>query len=250
MIRLARLNLVPQIEAGADVNPCTKREAKLYGETLTLAPLDAEELAMFKAQFGAILTMPSSDERKIMLDRLSQYVIGMRAIKHELKDVKFAGMEAGDAELGMSFIRPQFTVAGAVAVPLAYRVNWNIALAANTWTDWFWNGAGLPYTLGKDFGLVVTHLKSLTTPVPFISECRFVVGRTGILIPADTRNLRLADTENGAAIVPIPTMVCKPGTTLYGRCKADAAGTDDAPLGGLVFGLGRALKEEAPTWTP
>ena len=245
MQRLRNLNLFPTGVGAADKNPCTMPQATLYKETLTLGPLDPDELEIFKAQFGALLAAPSSDERKLMLDRLSAYVIALRCIKHELNDIKFRGLNPEDTELGFSFIRPQFTRANA-----AYKRNWNIAFAAvATWYDWFWEGAGNAFVVGKDFGIVVTHLKSLVTPTPFMAECRFEVGRTGILIPFDVRMLRVGDTENGTSIIPIPTMVLKPKASLYAQALSDTADTDEVALGGLVFGLGRVLKETTPTWT-
>jgi hypothetical protein len=251
-------NFLPQIDAlnltprpnrmGVDTNPCTRNSIKLYSDNLKLSPLTDDELNIFKAQFSTLLTMPGSDERKIMLDRVDAYIIALRSIKQSLNEVNFAGLNAEDTEIGMSLIRPQFTVAGAVATPLNYRTNWNQALTP-VWADWLWNGAGSPYTVGKDFGLVVTHLKSLVTPTPFMTECRFQVGRTGILIPTDVRTFQQADTENQVAIAAIPTMILIPKASFYARARSDVNGTDQVALGGLVFGLGRALKEETPTWT-
>lgn len=245
MRRLWSLNLTPRLDPrGVDSNPCTMLEAKLYQETYKLAPLDSDELEIFKAQFGGLLAPPGSEERKIMLDSLSLYVIGLRAIKQALNSPKFAGLNPGDTELGFGIIRPQFTRAAA-----AYKYQWTIALTT-AWADWLYETATNAYTIGKDFGLVVSHLKSLVTPTPFMAECRFQVGRTGILIPSDTRGLRLADTENGVSIIPIPGMILIPKSSFYARAKADVAGTDEVPLGGLAIGLGRVLKEESPaTWT-
>ncbi len=252
MQRLMRLNLTPRIDpAGKDTNPCTMPEATLYKETLTLGPLDEDELAIFKAQFGALLAAPSSDERKLMLDRLSAYVIAMRCIKHELNDIKFRGLNPEDTELGFGFIRPQFTAAGGTAAAPTYKRNWQIAFAATgTWYDWLYFAGPVAYLMGKDFGLVITHLKSLVTPAPFMAECRFEIGRTGVLIPFDVRMLRIGDTENGTSIVPVPTMILKPKASFYARAESDVADTDEVALGGLVFGLGRALKEETPSWLP
>jgi len=244
MQRLRNLNLTPTSDdPKLDVNPCTRPQVTLYKETMTLGPLDAEELEVFKAQFGGLLAAPSSDERKLMLDRLSVYVIGLRAIKHELNDIKFRGINPEDTELGFSFIRPMFTIAGVVAVPRTYRTNWLQALTP-VWADWLWEGAGAAFTLGNSFGLVITHLKSLVTPAPFMTECRFQVGRTGVLIPFDVRMLAVADTENMTSIVPIPSMILKPSSTLYARARSDVNGTDNVPLGGLAIGLGRVLRHE------
>ncbi len=244
MQRLRNLNLVPTGEGALDTNPCTRPEVTLYKETMTLGELDPEELEIFKAQFGALLAAPSSDERKIMLDRLSVYVIALRAIKHELGNIKFRGVNPEDTELGFGLVRPMFTLAGAARPPVPYRTNWTQAFAVGgTWYDWF-HEAGAPFTLPNSFGLVITHLKSLETPIPFISECRFEVGRTGILIPSDIRMLQVGDTENMTSIAPIPSMIIKPQSTLLGRAMADIAGTDYVALGGLVIGLGRVLRHE------
>jgi len=244
MQRLRRLNLTPRVDpvTGKDTNPVTMPEATLYRETLTLGPLGADELETFKAQFGALLAAPDSDERKLMLDRLSAYIIALRAIKHELNDIKFTGLNPEDTELGFSFIRPQFCRASA-----DYLTTWSIALTSS-WADWLYETAGNAYTIGKDFGMVVTHLKSLVTPAPFMAECKFEVGRTGILVPFDVRMLRVGDTETGTSIVPIPTMILKPKSSFYGRARSDVSGTDEVILGGLVYGLGRVLKEETATW--
>jgi hypothetical protein len=220
----------------------TMTEFRLYGETYKLAPLDEEELGIFKAQFITLLAAPGSSERKVMVDRVSTYILGIRAIKQALNSPKFRGLNPSDTELGFGLIRPQFTRANA-----AYRTTWSQALST-TWADWLFETAGNPFSVGKDFGLIITHLKSLTTPEPYMAEARFEVGRS-VLIPVDTRNLRMADTENNVAVAAIPTVLALPKTSLYARARADATGTDEVPLGGLVVGLGRVLKEETPTWT-
>jgi len=247
MQRLRNLNLVPTSDNPAlDTNPCTRPEVTLYKETMTLGPLDTEELEVFKAQFGALLAAPSSDERKIMLDRLPIYIIALRSIKHELNDVKFKGINPEDTEIGFGLIRPMFTRSGAAGT---YNPNWFVNLAvAGTWQNWF-HQVGVPYPLPNSFGLVITHLKSMETPTPFMSECAFQVGRTGILIPFDVRMLQVGDTENMTSIIPIPSMIAKPNGSLFAAAVADTAGIDNVALGGLVIGLGRILRLNIVTAT-
>lgn len=245
MQRLQKLNTSPYLVAGMDVNPVTRDEIILYGETYKLGPaLDQDELDIFKAQFAVLLAAPGSDERRLMLDRLDVYVMGLRAVKHALNDVKFAGINPEDTEIGFGLLRPQFLRANS-----AYKTTWSITMVAATWTDWLYETAGNAFSVGKDFGFVATHLKSFTTPDPFASEVKFEVGRRGILIPNDVRNLRLADTENNVALFPIPSMIAIPKSSFYGRSKSDVGGTDELGVGGLVIGLGRVLKEESATWT-
>ena len=246
MQRLQRLNRSPNVRNGVDINPVTRPEVTLYGDTMNLGdPLDQDELDIFKAQFATILAAPGSAERNVMLDRLPVYMIALRAIKYDLKGPKFKGLNPEDTEVGFGILRPQFTRANST-----WRRDWKLVFAAAaTWTDWLYNAATNPFSVGQDFGLCITHLKSLVTPSPFFAEVRFEVGRRGILIPGDVRNLVMADTVNNIALVPIPTIIAKPKTTLYARALADSIGTGDCAVGGLVIGLGRALKEETPSWT-
>jgi hypothetical protein len=205
--------------------------------------LAEDEVATFKAQLADVLMIPGSDERLIMEDRLEQYVIGLRSIKHELGDIHFAGLNPGDTELGFGLIRPQYTHAG-VGV---YKTTWITPALGIAWVDWLFEAALNPFMIGRDFGLVITHLKSLITPTPLMSECRFVIGRT-TLVPSPVRELRVADTRNGIALAGIPTMILKPQVSFYARARADAVGADEVELGGLAFGLGRVLTQEVATW--
>jgi hypothetical protein len=220
----------------------------LYGEDYALASLDNAELELWKAQFAELMSMIGSDERKIMLNRVAQYILGLRAVKMALGSVRFQGVNAGDTTIGMSLIRPQFMQANAVAgFGVGFcRANWNQVLTA-AWADWIFNGTGVPMSAGKDFGFVITHLKSLCQPNPFVAEVEFLVGRTQLL-PNDVRNIRMFDSENNIAIQPLNTMIVIPKGSFYARARSDANGTDIMPLGGLLYGLGRVLKEEVPTW--
>jgi len=216
-------------------NPCTQPEFMLYRETFQCAVLDQEELDLFKAQFVTLLAAPGSEERTLMIDRLRAYVLTLRAVKQALNGVKFAGLNPEETELGFGHIRPVFTqVNGAV------KVTWGQAFT-NAWADWFDDAASVGYVIGLSFGMCVTHLKSLVTPTPFLSEVQFTVSRTGVMIPLDVRGLRVGDTVNGVSIVPVPTLVLIPRATFYAQGMSDVAGTDEVALGGLVFGLGRAV---------
>jgi len=233
-----RLRNTPILKGDVDVNPVTRPVVKLYREDHSLADLDDEELGIFKSQFVTLLAAPGSEERKIMLDRVNQLLMGLRAIKYDLNKPRFKGLNPEDSELGFGHIRPVFTKYNGTV-----KDNWNVTLTtSSTYQAWLGDSLTDGFTLGDSFGLVLCHLKSLVTPQPFMAECSFKVGRTGELIPVDVRGLRMGDTENGVAIVPLPTMFAKPKMTLRATARADVAGTDEAVLGGLVVGLGRALK--------
>lgn len=219
-------------------NPVTMPQIELYRQTITLGPpLDNDELALFKAQFVTLLAAPGSEERKLMLDRLEAYIVALRAIKSKLGNIKFAGLNPEDVELGFGHIRPVFTqFAGAV------KVTWAVALS-QVWAQWLSTAPGVGYQIGNAFGMCITHLKGLLTPNPFMAEAQFTTSRTGILIPISVRGLRTGDTENAVSIVPIPTLIMAPQSTLFAQARSDTAGAvvDEIELGGLVFGLGRVL---------
>jgi hypothetical protein len=246
-------NFDPKIDSlhfpGPSENPennvVTMSKQSINGLSFELASIDAGELAIFKAQFADLMMLPGSDERKIMIDRVQQYLIAMRAIKSALNNPHFTGIYPGDTELGMGFLRPQFTRSNA-----AFNLNWSVTLAAaNTWQDWLYETAGNAFNVGQDFGFITTHLKSFTSPIPLTTETKFQVGRTQF-VPLDTRNLQLADSENDIPIEAIPTLILIPKSTFYTRIRGDISiGAENIALGGLVFGLGRVLKQEVASWT-
>ena len=220
------------------VNPVTAKQIQLYRQTIMLGDaLDNDELAIFKAQFVTLLAAPGSEERKLMLDRLDAYIYALRAIKSKLGGIKFTGLNPEDVELGFGPIRPVFTqFAGAV------KVTWAVALS-QVWAQWLSAAPGVGYQIGNAFGMCITHLKSYVTPNPFMAEAQFTTSRTGILIPISVRGLRMGDTENAVSIVPIPTLILSPQSTLFAQARSDTVGAvnDEIEPAGLVFGLGRVL---------
>jgi len=221
-------------------NPVNRTDdVKLYGESLALGdPLDRLELAIFKEQFIQLLAAPGSEERKLMLNRVEQYILGLRAVKGKVGNVKFRGVNPSQTEIGFGLIRPVFTISQIASPRITWIQNYTVAYA-----NMFCNAAGTAgYGIGASFGLCITHLKSFNTPLPVLSEIQVTIGRS-VLLPIDVRNIRMADTENQVAIVPIPTLIATPQNTLWitGRSDTVAATQDEVALGGLVYGLGRAL---------
>jgi hypothetical protein len=221
-------------------NPVNRKDVvKLYDESLSLGdPLDKEELAIFKQQFVELLAPPGSEERRLMLNRVEQYMLALRAIKNAVGAPKFRGLNPSTTELGFGLIRPVHTISTALSPRIQWIWPWTVAYA-----DWICAvGGGAGYGIGAKFGLCITHLKSFTTPTPVLAEIQVTVGRSQLL-PIDVRNLRIGDTVNQVSIVPIPTIIAIPTNTLYIRGRSDtvAATNDEVALGGLVFGLGRVL---------
>lgn len=244
MQRLKGLNTIPRPgNMEKDINPVTRSSVKLYKQTINLGPpMTEDELTIFKDQFATLLAGPGSEERKIQLDRINTYVLGLRAIKHELGDMAFVGMNPEDTELGFGHIRPVFLQANIPAAPAVGRTTWAQAYAGTAYIDYVMNGAGASQIIGDSFGLIITHTMSLLTPVPFTVEMSWIAGRTGVMIPIDVRALRIGDNINGVAVIPIPTIIATPKSTLYCQTRCDNLGTDELAVRGLAVGLGRALR--------
>lgn len=210
MKNLSRFNCYPIIsQSGFDINPVTRPECNLYGTTYCLGdPLNADELAIFKEQFTHLISSPASEELWLMLNRISAYIIALRAIKRELYGVKFAGINPMDTELGFVYIQPQFFRSNE-----GYRTNWLITRVANTPdTIQVW----CSFMLGKDFGLIITHLKQI---------CR-----------------------GKQSIIPVPTILALPRRRLNAHVIFGTKRVSELAPGGLVIGLGHVLRQQTPTW--
>ncbi len=221
-------------------------QIRIYGTDHQLDELTEEELEIFNLQFPTLLAAPTSITRQIQLQRIGAYIMAIRAVKKQLNGVAFRGLNPEDTELGFQPIRPQFTHDPDTAT---YRTNWQEPLAAGAWTAFIGTNQTTGYKVGDDFGIVVTHATSLVTPSPFVSEFQSKVGRAD-LVPVSVRDIIIGDNENGIAVYPLPTLVLPPKATWFVQLLADVGGTEDLQMGGLVIGLGRALKETLPaTWT-
>lgn len=219
-----------------------RKDFSMYGQKYTLSALDSDEVAIFEDNFNKLLSTTDSQVRKILEQRADTILGGIMAIKEKLNRRKFRGMNPGDAEIGMGFIRPEF-----VKVNNAIINDWNVTLTGmGTWDRWLDTSATAGFPLSEDHGLIITHLVSQVTPAPYVRAVHFIIGRAD-LIPEEVADILLGDNENGVAIVPIPTKIVLPEdelrTTITGL-----AGTEYLKLGGLVIGLGRLLKAETPSW--
>lgn len=225
----------------------SSKALKLYNSEYKLAALDPEELAILNAQMPTLLAAPTSVQRMIQEQRLDAYVMAIRATKEKLNGPKFRGVNPSDTELGIGPIRPIYTFDPTTTLR---RTTWlEPGIAAVTWTDFIGAGAGIGYQLGRDFGLVITHLISYVTPTPLLSEVRFVFGRTQLL-PLSVRPIRIGDDVNGISIYPVPTVFCVPRDNLRVQVYVDNAGGEEIELGGFVIGLGSVLNDMVGVWTP
>lgn len=217
-------------------------EINLYGQKYTLASLDDDEQGIFEDNFNKLLGTVDSQVRKILEERADTILIGVMAIKEKLERRKFKGMNPGDGEIGMGFIRPEFVKYGGTIIN-----DWNKTLTGMaTWDRWLDASATAGFTLSEDHGLIITHLVSQVTPEPFVRAVHFWIGRTE-LIPEDVSDIILADNENGVAVYPVPTKIYLPEDEFRAKITGHA-GDEYLKLGGLVIGLGRLLKAETPSW--
>ncbi|GAI73408.1 unnamed protein product, partial [marine sediment metagenome] len=106
----------------AGLSSLGKRDINLYGQKYTMAALDADEQTVLEDNFNKLLGTTDSQVRRIFEERVDTIVAGIMAIKEKLENRKFRGMNPGDAEIGMAFIRPGFTIYDS-----GIRTDWNVA---------------------------------------------------------------------------------------------------------------------------
>jgi len=230
-------------------------EVELYGSRFTLAHMDEEEVRYFDTHFNIFLGTTDSVLRKILTERKSAIFQGVRALKYDLDNPKFRGLNPADTELGFSEIRPghvkgwdrlsRFRSTGNV---LQDTIGWGqFYPAALTWYDWLFSTSGVGFLTSEDHGLIITHVTSYTNPRPLTKELKFKVGRTE-LVPHSVSDIILGDNENRVFHMPVPTLYTMTETELLVRtvARADAPSNsiDYLKLGGLTVGLGRFLKRE------
>jgi len=222
---------------------------RLYDKDYELADLDATEMAYFDSQLQTLFGTDDSVERQLIMDRRELILLAVRAVKQAISShPTFRGIYAGDTELGFSPIRPVHTKRGDGVG--AIRDTWDHAVTAETWADWLCSStANTGYLLDKRMGQIILYLKSYTSPVPYVSEVQFKIGRTQFL-PFDFRSIRLGDNKHNIAVYPLPTMFVMPSTDeLFADLYADVTGTENLALGGLTIGLGAFLKNTTSvTW--
>ena len=227
----------------AGLSSLAKSDINLYGQKYTLASLDAEEQVILEDNFNKLLGTTDSQVRRIFEERADTIVAGIMAIKEKLNRRKFRGMNPGDAEIGIGFIRPEF-----VKATDSCKSDWSVSLTAEgTWVDWLDKSSNVAFPLSEDHGLIITHLVSQVTPEPLVRVVHFQIGRID-LIPEDVSDILLGDNLNGVAVFPVPTKIVLPEDEFLARING-AAGTGYVKLGGLVVGLGRFIKAETPSWT-
>ena len=210
----------------------------LYGQTYSMAALDSDEQSIFQDNFNKLLGTTDSLVRKILEERADTILAGVMAIKEKLESRKFSGMNPGDMEIGMAFIRPGFTIYNS-----SIRTDWNLTLTGMGTFDRFLDeSATTGFVLSKDFGLIITHLVSQVTPDPLVRAVHFKIGRID-LIPEEVSDILLGDNLNGVAIYPVPTKLVLPEDQLQVKVEGHA-GSEYLKIGGLVVGLGRLLKDE------
>jgi len=226
----------------AGLSALTKTEINLYGQKYTLAALDASEQEVFEDNFNKLLATTDSQVRRILEERVDTIVAGVMAIKEKLDRRKFHGMNPGDMEIGMGFIRPEFVKSNNVV-----RTDWNVTLTGmGTWDRWLDRAAGGGFVLSEDHGLIITHLVSQVSPTPFVRAVHMQIGRVN-LIPEEVADIILGDNLNQVPVFPIPTKFALPEDELLATITGEP-GVEFIKLGGLVIGLGRLLKAETPAW--
>lgn len=234
-----------------------EKDVEIYGQNLTLAPMNPEEQAYFDKHFEGLFGTSDSILRRILTERKDTIYQGVRAIKYALDNRMFRGTVPGDSEVGFSLIRPGHVKGWNRAWAARNRLQDGTAIgwrqqyaSAMIWVDWLASAAATGFLLSEDHGLIITHLSSHNSPTPFTVGVSFNIARVQS-VPFDLHHLVLGDNSNGISYFPVPTQIALPEQNVLVRTVAGylavVAGVpviDSLQLGGVAVGLGRFLSQE------
>ena len=212
-----------------------RKDVTLYGTKYVLSTLDDVEQEIFDDQYTKLIGANTSVERELFEDRRGTIINAIRAVKYNLNEVAFRGLNPSDTELGFGFIRPTHVKVTTNTQLLV----WGTAVTTS-WADWLSTSSLTGFALSADSGMVIIGFKSLTSPQPFISEINIKIGRIQ-LVPFDVRSIQIGDNKNNVAFCPIPTVYALPRDELLIRIRGDVAGTDYIIPLGFTIAKGKFL---------
>ena len=232
-----------------------KQQLELYTDVLQLAEFDATEQEIFDKQFDALVGTDDSIRRALLGDRRSSIIDGVRAIKYQLDQQKFGGINAKDSEVAFGPIR-----LGHLKRANALLASWTFIHNATpyTFTDFLTGAtAAKGFSFGTKHGVVIVGLQVeplKPTERPYLAEINIEVGRS-ILIPISVEPISEADNSHRVHIIPIPTIVGLPkgasNIMMQVSAREPSAVERIKPIG-FTVGLGGFLKITAPVagdWT-
>lgn len=218
----------------------------IQNEDFAQTKLSAGEHDLFVKQWNDLFLAPWNFEKQYINSRQAMVGMALECAKNALDELVFGGLNAGNQEIGFSFIRP-----GQVGLVEAAACESN-----NVWA-WKHDATKIVNALGLENWI---HSPAAATTAYAVSDHEFVypmyiieeqaspkiqvvkmdIGRTNIL-HYDVAACRIIDQATGIPLIPLPTTFWLPNMDVLVALGFKAAGYVEPRLGGFCIAEGSFL---------
>lgn len=216
----------------------------VHDTTFPTEAFDADEAEIFQSQFEQLVTgLESSALREILMKRQEIIANAAAFAKQDIDGKVFGGINAGDAELGFSELRPGHIRAD--PADGSAQNDWFFEPSGTEWREWIGDGSSNNYDVKEDQVTVVLAFvdqSSGQSPISGLDVEQW--GRNMDMLPHDLNSLRLRDNENELQIRELPTMIAREGNTIHTKLRFDRQVERQPRYFGITFGTGEYLNTE------
>lgn len=224
-------------------NPGGNFQLALHKDEFPTQAFNSGEAAMFQDQFNSLLSNVNSS---VIAEQLAsrQNVIAKTATfaKAQFDNKVFAGINAGDNQIGFSVLRPG-QIRSDPSTGNAVN-DWYFTPSSAGWNDWIGNGSGNDYSVGTDQVSVVFGFvdQDVTSTVSNLNVQKF--GRNMDMLPYPLQDAQIKDNTNSIIYQPLPTLIAQENDNVHIRLRNDRVAESQPRLLGVTFALGGFLNNE------
>jgi len=217
----------------------------VHDTTFPTEAFDADEAEIFQSQFEQLVTgLESSALREILMKRQEIIANAAAFAKQDIDGKVFGGINAGDAELGFSELRPGHIRSD--PSDGSSQNDWFHTPSGTGWRDWIGDGSSEKnYDVSENQVSVVLAFvdqSSGESPISGLNTQEW--GRNMDMLPHDLSSLRLRDNDSDLQIRELPTMIAREGNTIHTRLRYDRVVQRQPRYFGVTFGTGEFLNAE------
>lgn len=238
-------NGVPELDVANLVQePQDDFSVTVHDTTFPTESFSPDEAEIFQAQFDQLVSgLNSSVLQEILLNRQDIIANAAAFAKNDLDGKVFGGINAGDAEMGFSELRPGHIFNDSTGTR---QNDWYFDPGTTGWVDWIGNGtSGNNYDVSEDQVSVVLALADMDETQSVISGFNVQEwGRNMDMLPHDMNSLRFRDNDNELQVKELPTLMARDGNNIHARLRFDRNVERQPRLFGITFALGDFLNSE------
>lgn len=208
-------------------------------------PLKSTEEELLERQLATMLTAKGSFLEELLKENPHAIRGAAQVAKNKL-EANFAGMSAGDGEVGISKIRPGHILrsTGTTETPAN---DWRFTFTADGdyYVGYSTNNT-TAVNIDKECLLLILGVMFTQGGQPVVEELRVQIGGTTYPVMV-IRDAWIADNDFNVRAIPIRPLLLEPKATTLWESYSLVAGQNELVLVGLTFGLGRFLRTQAYT---